>query len=37
MDDLELIRIKNPAGEAVIALQGAQLLTWQPAGEAPVV
>ena len=37
MDDLEQIRIGNPDGEAVLLLQGAQLLTWQPEGEAPVI
>lgn len=37
MDGLEQIRISNSAGEAVFLLQGAQLLTWQPAGESPVI
>ncbi len=37
MNDLELIRIENPAGEAVLTRQGAQLLTWKPSGETAVV
>jgi len=33
----ELIEVKNSAGSATIALQGAQLLSWTPAGEKPVI
>ncbi len=33
----ELVEVKNSAGSATIALQGAQLLSWTPAGEKPVV
>lgn len=33
----KLIEVKNSAGIATIALQGAQLLSWAPAGEKPVI
>ncbi len=34
---LGLIEVKNSAGTATIALQGAQLLSWAPVGEKPVI
>lgn len=33
----ELIEVKNSSGSATIALQGAQLLSWAPTGEKPVI
>jgi glucose-6-phosphate 1-epimerase len=33
----EVARVTNPAGTAEIALQGAQVLTWAPAGQPAVV
>jgi D-hexose-6-phosphate mutarotase len=32
-----VVELAGPAGTAVVALQGAQLLSWQPAGHAPVI
>lgn len=34
---LPVARITNDYGDATIALQGAQVLTWQPQDEAPVI
>lgn len=36
-DELPLLVINHPRLRAVIALQGAQLLSWQPAGHKPVI
>ncbi len=36
-DQLPLIVINHPKVHAAIALQGAHLLSWQPAGEQPVI
>ena len=33
LDDLELIVIDHPQVKASVALQGAHLLSWKPAGE----
>jgi glucose-6-phosphate 1-epimerase len=32
-----VVELAGPAGTAVVALQGAQLLSWHPAGHAPVI
>jgi glucose-6-phosphate 1-epimerase len=37
LDELPVIIIDHPKVKAAIALQGAHLLTWQPAGEQPVL
>ena len=36
-DELPLLVINHPRLRAVIALQGAQLISWQPAGQKPVI
>lgn len=36
-DDLELIVIDHPQVKASVALQGAHLLSWKPAGEEEVL
>jgi len=36
-DGLELLDLHTPLAQARIALQGAQVLHWQPAGHAPVL
>jgi len=36
-DDLDLLRVRTPHGVALIAEQGAQLLSYQPHGQPPVV
>lgn len=36
-DQLPLLVVSHPKVSAVIALQGAQLLSWQPSGEKPVI
>jgi glucose-6-phosphate 1-epimerase len=37
LDDLELIVIDHPQVKASVALQGAHLLSWKPAGEEEVL
>lgn len=37
MDGFDKITVENDHGSAAIALQGAQVLTWAPQGEKPVV
>ncbi|WP_440136419.1 aldose epimerase family protein, partial [Escherichia coli] len=37
LDDLELIVVDHPQVKASVALQGAHLLSWQPAGEEEVL
>lgn len=34
---IQLVVVDHPAARAVVSTQGAQLLTWQPSGEQPVV
>ncbi|MFB9370988.1 D-hexose-6-phosphate mutarotase [Kitasatospora albolonga] len=34
---IPVVVVDHPAGRAVVSLQGAQLVTWQPSGEQPVV
>lgn len=36
-DQLPLIVVNHPLVHAVVALQGAQLISWQPSGEKPVI
>ncbi|MFI5531324.1 D-hexose-6-phosphate mutarotase [Kitasatospora sp. NPDC051853] len=35
--DIPVVVVDHPTGRAVVSLQGAQLVTWQPSGEQPVV
>ena len=37
MDLLECVRIDTPRGKAMICLQGAQVVHWEPAEQAPVL
>ena len=37
LDDLELIVIDHPQVKASVALQGAHLLSWKPAGDMNVI
>ena len=37
LDELEIIVVDHPAVKASVALQGAHLLSWKPAGEADVL
>ncbi len=37
VEDLPMIEIASPAASARIAVQGAQVLEWQPAGQQPVL
>ncbi|MDF3262849.1 D-hexose-6-phosphate mutarotase, partial [Escherichia coli] len=37
LDDLELIVVDHPQVKASVALQGAHLLSWKPAGEEEVL
>ncbi len=37
MDGFEKIEVENEQGVATIALQGAQVLAWEPKGERPVI
>ncbi|MEC5341623.1 D-hexose-6-phosphate mutarotase [Brenneria populi] len=37
LEQLPMIVVEHPQVSAAIALQGAHLLSWQPAGEAPVL
>ncbi|PKE28788.1 D-hexose-6-phosphate mutarotase [Rahnella sp. AA] len=37
IDELPVIVVSHPKVKAAVALQGAHLLSWQPAGEAPVL
>ncbi len=37
LDELDLIVVEHPAVRAAFALQGAHLLSWQPAGEQEVI
>lgn len=37
LDELAVIVVNHPKVRAAVALQGAHFLTWQPAGEAPVL
>lgn len=36
-NDLDILVIDHPKVKAALSLQGAQLLSWQPAGEKPVI
>jgi D-hexose-6-phosphate mutarotase len=35
--DLAVARVKTPFATATVALQGAHVMTWQPAGQKPVI
>ncbi|WP_099064228.1 D-hexose-6-phosphate mutarotase [Serratia sp. BW106] len=37
LDELPVVVVSHPKVRAVISLQGAHLLAWQPAGEKPVI